>query len=216
MCVGSAHGSGESRPSEKMCVSACVRSTRQGKWERTGRKRNRPLIRWSQLITFSRPDGRHSSNLRPQLSGPSVLNCAGSHWRRRKQAGVCAGHRNRWVWDQRAYSFRFLFVWMTLKKKHTCVPQRLNIEFVCRCKSKREMWSMITASAAVIPTDSKLFHIFSLASGIARQPRSATHGKTWHGRNLTWFIAPPCCASLLWLQQPACRQTPSGRGVHIK
>lgn len=24
-----------------------------------------------------------------------------------------------------------------------CVPQRLNIEFVCRCKSKREMWSVI-------------------------------------------------------------------------
>lgn len=79
----------------KARVPACVRSTwRENESER---KRNQPLIRWSQLITFSSPDGRHSSNLQPQLWAPSVFTRQSPIWG--KQAWVYAGHRNRWAAD---------------------------------------------------------------------------------------------------------------------
>lgn len=77
--------------------SACIHKTHmEGKWEREGRKRNWSLICWSQLITFSRPDSRHSSNLWPQPLGPTVLTPQQSTVRD-KQAWVHAGHRNRWA-----------------------------------------------------------------------------------------------------------------------
>lgn len=77
----------------------------EGKWEREGRKRNWPLICWSQLITFSRPDGRHSSNLWPQPLGPTVLTPQQSTVRD-KQSLVYAGHRNRWAWGVRLVTER--------------------------------------------------------------------------------------------------------------
>lgn len=96
VCVWTTQG-GQVRKSE----SACMREKHmEGKWEREGRKRNRPLIRWSQLITFSRPDGRHSSNLWPQPSGPSVFTLQQSPIRG-KQHWVYAGRRNRWAWGVR-------------------------------------------------------------------------------------------------------------------
>lgn len=77
-------------------VCACLREKRtEGKVRaRRERDRKRPLIRWSQLITFSPPDGRHSSNLWP--SGPSAFTVRSLI--EGKQAWVYAGHRNRWVW----------------------------------------------------------------------------------------------------------------------
>lgn len=91
---------------EKVRALACMHEKHmEGKWEREGRKRNRPLIRWSQLITFSRPDGRHSSNLWPQPSGPLVLTLQQSPIRR-KQAWVYAGRRNRWAWGGRQWSLK--------------------------------------------------------------------------------------------------------------
>lgn len=77
--------------SAHVCVCVCdSESASEKKWEglhaweahggesesAKGEKRNQPLIRWSQLITFSRPDGRHSYNLWPQPSGPSVFRCS--------------------------------------------------------------------------------------------------------------------------------------------
>lgn len=71
---------------------------------RAGRERDRmrPLIRWSQLITFSPPDGRHSSNLWPL--GPSAFTVRSLI--EGKQAWVYAGHRNRWVWGVRQLTRR--------------------------------------------------------------------------------------------------------------
>lgn len=82
---------------ERVCLHACeanggkVRARREQKRKR---ERKRPLIRWSQLITFSPPDGRHSSNLWP--SGPSASTVRSLI--EGKQGWVYAGHRNRWVW----------------------------------------------------------------------------------------------------------------------